>query len=97
MEPSRVVNRPLTSERIDLEGALSQSNMTKPQNDPTENPTGPRTYPDKPVSRPVQGPNSPGATEPGDMGASDSENSEQAPRENPGADGKSGYRGGSRT
>lgn len=87
---------PLMSERIDPEGALSQSNKAKPQNDPTENPIGPRTYDDKAVSRPVQSPNSHGATEPGDMGAPESEDYEQPPRENPSSTGNSGYRGGAR-
>ena len=62
-------------------------------NDPSLNPTGPRTYKDAPVQPHPQGPNSPGASEPGDMGMPEQRDYEKAPKETQPLEGGLGYRG----
>jgi hypothetical protein len=62
-------------------------------NDPSLNPTGPRTYEDTAVRPEPQGPNSPGASEPGDMGAPEERDYEKAPKQTPPSEGGLGYRG----
>ncbi|WP_267359105.1 MULTISPECIES: hypothetical protein [unclassified Methylobacterium] len=63
----------------------------RPETDPAETPPGERAYEDLPVKDTVEGPRSPGATEPGDMGAPEGDQ-EALPHEHPRDDGK-GYRG----
>lgn len=63
------------------------------QNDPSLNPTGSRTYEDTAVRPQPQGPNSPGASEPGDMGAPEECDYEKASKETPPSEGGLGYRG----
>ncbi|MDP4021806.1 hypothetical protein Q8W71_04135 [Methylobacterium sp. NEAU 140] len=63
----------------------------RPETDPAEAPTGGRAYEDRPVRGVPQGGDSPGATEPADIGGSD-RGTEPPPRERPRDDGP-GYRG----
>ncbi len=69
---------------------MAPTEATRPD-DPVETPSA-RTYEPRPVASPVQGHRSPGASEPGDMGAERAE--ERPPRDESGADGGKGYRGG---
>ncbi|PXW55545.1 hypothetical protein [Methylobacterium sp. B4] len=69
---------------------MSSTDATRPD-DPAETP-GARTYEQREVSPSVQGRRSPGATEPGDIGAQRDE--EAPPRERPRPEDGQGYRGG---
>lgn len=69
------------------EGAMTtHADPKTPGNDPGWNPTGPRTHEDRAVRPNPQGPLSPGATEPGDMGAFEGGDHEAPPGENTGRD-----------
>jgi hypothetical protein len=76
-----------------LENALKAPEPPAYQNDPSLNPIGPRTFEDQPVRPHPQGPNSPGASEPGDMGAPEERDYEKAPKETSPSECGLGYRG----
>jgi hypothetical protein len=73
--------------------AVKDPEPIKPENDPSRNPAGARTYEEKSVRPRPQGPNPAGASEPGDMGSPETADYEQPPGENPGPDSRGGYRG----
>ncbi len=73
---------------------MRRADPKTPENDPSRNPTGPWTYEDRTVRPEPQGPLSPGATEPGDMGAFEGRDHEVPPDATADADHTDGDRGG---
>jgi hypothetical protein len=91
---NRKGSRPFSSvTSLSEEHAVRAPEPPASQNDPSLNPTGPRTYEDTAVRPHPQGPNSPGASEPGDMGAPEKRDYEKAPKQTPPSEGGLGYRG----
>ncbi|WP_238296778.1 hypothetical protein [Methylobacterium soli] len=73
---------------------MSSVDPKTPQEVIAEAPSGARPYPSGSVAKRPQGPNSPGESEPGDMGAFDNQEYEEPQHESTQGNDESGYRGG---